>query len=165
MAQGQGGAWCKAGESGGSSESLLRQWQRFLVRFPFITGLGEGCSVIVLPQHSRQEVASSCDRTQRHMSRTRAAGGSVSCRNIWQVGRSLISLSPTALLQPGSAALSLDALLRAVPGIVAPMAEGSGYPMPALKQSWSCGETWGQELHLLLVSCMRLRICRLPDSV
>lgn len=33
MAQGQGGAWCKVGDSGGSSESLLRQCQRFLVGF------------------------------------------------------------------------------------------------------------------------------------
>lgn len=41
VAQGQRGAWCKAGESGGSSESLLRQWQRFLVRFSFVTGWGE----------------------------------------------------------------------------------------------------------------------------
>lgn len=47
MAQGQGGAWCKVGESGGSSESLLRQWQRFLVRFSFVTGSAEGCSVPV----------------------------------------------------------------------------------------------------------------------
>lgn len=101
MAQGQGGAWCKVGESGGSSESLLRQWQRFLVQFSFVTGSAEGCSVAVLPQHSRQEVASCCDRAQRHKSHTGAAGGSVSCRNIWQVGRSLVSLPPTALLQQG----------------------------------------------------------------
>lgn len=73
MAQGQGGAWCKVGESGGSSESLLRQWQRLLVRFSFVTGLGEGCSVTVLPQRSRQEVAGSCGRAQRHMAHTGAA--------------------------------------------------------------------------------------------
>lgn len=72
MAQGQSGAWCKVGESGGNSESLLRQWQRFFVRFSFVIGLGEGCSVTVLPQHSRQEVASSCEGAQRHMSHTRA---------------------------------------------------------------------------------------------
>lgn len=99
MAQGQGGAWCKVGESGGGSESLLRQCQRF--RFFFLIGLGEGCGVAVLPQHSRQEVASSCDRAQRHMSHSGAAGGSVSCRNIWQVGRSLVSLSPPARLHRG----------------------------------------------------------------
>lgn len=55
-------------------------------------------------------------------------GGSESCRNIWQVGRILVSLSRTALLQPGSAALSLGALLRAVPDIVAPMAESQVSP-------------------------------------
>lgn len=104
----------------------------------FLSCLGEGCSVTVLPQHSRQEVASSCDRAQRHMSLSGSAGGSESCRNIWQVGRSLVSLSPMLCCTVGSAALSLDALVRAVPDIVA---EGSGYPMPALKQSCSCDET------------------------
>lgn len=140
MAQGQHGACCKVSESGGSSESLLRQCQRFLLPFSFVIGLGEGCSGTVVPQHSRQEVASSCEGAEARVTHSSCCG-SVSCRNIWRVGRSLVSLSPTALLQQGICSFVSGYSAESSPRYCSTKAEGSGYPMPALKQSCSCGET------------------------
>lgn len=166
MAQGQSGAWCKVGESGGSSESLLRQWQRFFCSILFCHrlrwGLQCNCVASAFQAGGGQFLWRS---TEAHVTYSSwlvgvwAAGTFGRWEGFWSPALPLLCCSM------GFAALSLDALVRAAPDIVAPMAEGSGYPLPALKQSCSCDETWGQVLHLLLVSCRRLRICRLPGAV
>lgn len=130
MAQGQDGAWCKVGESGGSSESLLRQCQTFLVPFSFVIGLGEGCSgtVFLTIPGRRWPVPVTEHRGTCH---TRAAGGSVSCRNIWQVGRSLVSIPPTALLHCG-----ICSSVSGCSGQSSPRYCGRGFRLPR-----ACSET------------------------
>lgn len=163
MAQGQGGAWCKVGESGGSSESLLRQWQRFLVRFSFVTGSAEGCSVPVF--------LSIAGRSGRWLWQSTDTCHTLELRvGVWAAGtfgrwEGACSASLPCSAASGDLQLCLWMLWWEQSQVLWHPWQSSGYPVPALRQSCTCDETWGQVLHLLLMSCRRLRICSLPGAV
>lgn len=103
MARGQRGAWCKVGESGGTSESLLRRCQRlFPSCCPWLRwGLQWNCVCLSIP--GRRWPCGSCDRTEalELLVGVWAAGAFGRWEGVWSPSLPLLCCSR------GSAALSL----------------------------------------------------------